>query len=480
MSQPAEYLHDNLPPQQSEARRIFDLQRAASRADPYPDYETRVENLKKLERILVENQDAIAEAISLDFGNRACQESKLVDVFMPLDSLRYCRKNLRRWMKPQRRKVSVWFKPARNTVLPQPKGVVGVIAPWNYPLFLVVSPLASALAAGNRCMVKMASNSRNLCELFAKLVAAEFDEDTLAVLPGVRASEFTPLPWDHLVFTGSPESGKTVMKTAAENLTPVTLELGGKSPTVVCDDFDLEAAAARIVFGKFVNAGQTCVGPDYLFLPEGKVAEFAGHCRDIMAKRYSGLDDPAYTSIADEKSFRRLLEWLEDAREKGASASKLLAGPDYEAAHRKIAPMLVTGVNEEMTLMQEEIFGPLLPVMTYRSIDEVLDYINQRERPLALYLFTRDKALQDRVIKNTLSGGVCLNDCVLHAAQHDMPFGGVGNSGMGQYHGIEGFHELSKLRPVFRQALHPATALLHPPYGKVWNFVYRLMMRFDI
>ena len=209
----------------------------------------------------------------------------------------------------------------------------------------------------------MASNSQNLCRLFADLVAREFDEDTLAVLPGVRASEFTPLPWDHLVFTGSPESGKTVMKTAADNLTPVTLELGGKSPTVVCDDFDLEAAAARIVFGKFVNAGQTCVCPDYLFLPEGKVAEFAGHCRDIMAKRYTGLDDPAYTSIADEKSFRRLLDWLEDAREKGASVSKLLAGPDHEAAHRKIAPMLVTGVNEEMVLMQEEIFGPVLCVV---------------------------------------------------------------------------------------------------------------------
>ena len=477
MSQAVEHIHDSMPPQQSEAARIFAKQKAACLADPYPDYATRVANLKKLEAILVDNQDAIAKAVSQDFGHRSHHETKLVDVFLPLDTLRYCRKHLRKWMKPRRRKTSVWFLPGSNRVLPQPKGVVGVIAPWNYPLFLVVGPLASALAAGNRCMVKMASNSQNLCRLFAGLVAEKFDEDTLAVLPGVSARDFTPLPWDHLVFTGSPESGKTVMKTAAENLTPVTLELGGKSPTIVCDDFDMRTAAERIIFGKFVNAGQTCVGPDYLFLPEGRVAEFSGHCRDIVAKRLSGLDDDAYTSIADDRSFQRLLDWLEDARQKGASAVNLMPGQESDAATRKIAPTLVTGVSQDMLLLQEEIFGPLLPVMTYKDIGEVLDYVNARERPLALYLFTKDKALQDRVVKNTISGGVCLNDCVLHAAQHDIPFGGVGNSGMGQYHGPEGFHELSKLRPIFRQTARPTTPLLYPPYGKVWNMVYRLMIK---
>ena len=257
----------------------------------------------------------------------------------------------------------------------------------------------------------------------------------------------------------------------------MTLELGGKSPTIVCDDFDMRTAAERIIFGKFVNAGQTCVGPDYLCLPEGRVAEFSGHCRDIVAKRLTGLDDDAYTSIADDKSFRRLLDWLEDARQKGASAVNLMPGRESDAATRKIAPTLVTGVSQDMMLLQEEIFGPLLPVMTYKDIGEVLDYVNARERPLALYLFTRDKALQDRVVKNTISGGVCLNDCVLHAAQHDIPFGGVGNSGMGQYHGPEGFYELSKLRPIFRQTARPSTPLLYPPYGKAWNFVYRLMIK---
>jgi len=476
MSQTAENVHEAAP-QQSEAARIFARQRAAYRAEPYPSYETRVANLKKLEAILVDNQEAIVEAISQDFGHRCSQESKLVDVFLPLDSLRYCRKNLRKWMKPRRRGTSVWFAPASNRVLAQPKGVVGIIAPWNYPLFLVVSPLASAFAAGNRCMVKMASNSQNLCRLFARLVSEQFEEDTLAVLPGVRAAEFTPLPWDHLVFTGSPQSGRTVMKTAAENLTPVTLELGGKSPTIVCDDFEMKTAAERIVFGKFVNAGQTCVGPDYLFLPENRVEEFTTQCREVVAKRFAGPSDPSYTSIADDASYRRLLEWLEDAQSKGASAISLMPGMNHDPASRKIVPTLVTGVNSEMLLMQDEIFGPLLPIMTYRDLDEVLEYVNQRERPLALYLFTHDKVIQDRVVKNTISGGVSLNDCVLHAAQHDLPFGGVGNSGMGQYHGPEGFLELSKLRPIFKQAKRPAAALLYPPYGKLWNAVYRLMVR---
>lgn len=477
MSQPVEHIQDSMPPQQSEAARIFARQRAAYLADPYPDYATRRKNLQKLEAILVDNQDAIADAISQDFGHRATQESKLVDVFLPLDSLRYYCKHLRKFMKPQRRKTSIWFRPGSNCVLPQPKGVVGVIAPWNYPLFLVVAPLACALAAGNRCMVKMASNSQNLCRLFAKLVAEKFDEDTLAVLPGVSATDFTPLPWDHLVFTGSPESGKTVMKTAAENLTPVTLELGGKSPTIICDDFDLKTAADRIIFGKFVNAGQTCVGPDYLFIPDGKMAEFSGYCRDIVAKRFSGLEDSAYTSIVDEKSFRRLLDWLEDAKQKGASAVNLLPGQEHNASIRKIAPMLVTGVSQDMKIMQEEIFGPLLPVMTYKDIGEVLEYVNTRERPLAFYLFTKDRALQRHVVRNTISGGVTLNDCVLHAAQHDSPFGGVGNSGMGHYHGREGFEELSKMRPIFRQASRPTTPLLYPPYGRVWNFLYKMMIK---
>ena len=482
MSQPIEAMQDSKPGQEnaSRAKEIFQKQKAAYLKDPYTDYETRCGHLKRLEAILVDNQDAIAEAVSKDFGNRAFQETKLLEVFLPVDLLRYTRKRLRKWMKPQKRKTSVWFAPAKNRVLPQPKGVVGVIAPWNYPLFLVIGPLASALAAGNRCMVKMASNSQNLCRLMAGLVAEQFDEDTLAILPGVPASEFTPLPWDHLVFTGSPQSGKVVMKTAAENLTPVTLELGGKSPTVVCDDFDMKTAAMRILHGKFLNAGQTCVGPDYLFVPEGKVQEFIDHARAIIPQRYPELSSVAYTSIVDKKAFDRLNDTVDDARQKGANVVNLLPGKESDESIRKISPLLVTDVNENMVLMQDEIFGPILPIMAYRDLDQVLEYINERERPLALYLFTNDKQVQDKVVKNTLSGGVCINDCVLHAGQHDMPFGGIGNSGMGHYHAHEGFLELSKMRPVFKQFSHPSVSLLYPPYGKVFDTVYKLMIKLKI
>jgi coniferyl-aldehyde dehydrogenase len=464
----------------SRAAEIFQKQKSAYLNDPYPDYETRIGHLKRLEAILVDNQHEIAEAVSKDFGNRAAQETRLMDVFLPIDLLRYSRKRLRKWMRPEKRKTSIWFAPARNRVWAQPKGVVGVIAPWNYPLFLVVGPLASALAAGNRCMVKMASNSQNLCRLLADKVAEQFDEDTLAILPGVSAADFTPLPWDHLIFTGSPESGRTVMKTAAENLTPVTLELGGKSPAIVCDDFDLRTAAERILHGKFLNAGQTCVCPDYLFVPEGRVQEFIGHARDIMPQRYAEIGTDDYTSIADDKSFARLRHTLDDARQKGADVINLLPGAESDQASRKISPLIVTGVNDGMVLMRDEIFGPILPIMAYSELDDVLDYVNRRERPLALYVFTNDKKRQDRVLRSTLSGGVCINDCVQHAAQHDMPFGGVGNSGMGHYHAREGFLELSKMRPIFRQASRPLTPLVYPPYGKTFERLYRMMIRFKI
>jgi coniferyl-aldehyde dehydrogenase len=482
MSQPIEAMQNTRSGRDntSRAAEIFQKQKAAYLKEPYPDYKTRCEHLKRLEAILVDNQQEIAEAVSIDFGNRAFQETRLIEVFLPVDLLRYTRKNLRKWMKPQKRKTSFWFKPAKNRVLPQPKGVVGVIAPWNYPLFLVIGPLASALAAGNRCMVKMASNSQNLCRLMADLVEEQFDEDTLAILPGVSASEFTPLPWNHLVFTGSPLSGKNVMKTAAENLTPVTLELGGKSPTIVCDDFNMKTAAQRILHGKFINAGQTCVCPDYLFVPEGKVQEFVDHASEIIPKRYPKLADAAYTSIIDKQSFDRLSDMVDDARQNGANVVNLMKGDESDESLRKISPLLVTNVTNDMVLMQDEIFGPILPIMAYRDLDQVLEYINERERPLALYLFSNNKQLQDRVLKKTLSGGVCINECVIHAAQHDMPFGGIGNSGMGHYHSREGFVELSKMRPIFKQSSHPSSPLLYPPYGKVFDTIYKLMIKLKI
>ncbi|RLA24373.1 MAG: coniferyl-aldehyde dehydrogenase [Gammaproteobacteria bacterium] len=478
MSNTAEEL--KLCQEESEAERIYKAQHRAYKENPYPSYEERKANLIKLEKIMVDNQAAIAEAISKDYGNRAQQETELIELFLSIDGVRYARKKLKKWMKPQRRSVSIWFAGAQNRVLAQPKGIVGLIAPWNYPLFLVMSPLASILASGNRCMIKMAANSKNLCELLSVLFKEAFPEEMVAILPGVKASNFTPLPFDHIVFTGSPETGKTIMKIAAENLIPVTLELGGKSPTIVGDDFDMKTAAERIMQGKFLNAGQTCVAPDYLFVPADKVELFIEAAKESIARRYSGLESKDYTSIIDEKAFARLSMVLDDAAQKGASVVSLMKGDAKSTESRKIAPHVMTDVNDDMVVMKDEIFGPILPIKPYTNIDEVLTFINDRERPLALYIFSNNKKLQDKIIKNTLSGGVCINETVLHAGQHDMPFGGVGNSGMGHYHGQEGFNEFSKLRPIFKQFKFPALPLLYPPYGKMFKTIYQLMIKLKI
>jgi coniferyl-aldehyde dehydrogenase len=286
----------------------------------------------------------------------------------------------------------------------------------------------------------------------------------VAILPGVRAQDFSTLPYDHMIFTGSADAGRTVMRSAAENLTPVTLELGGKSPTIICDDFDIDEAASRILYAKFLNAGQTCLAPDYLLVPEAKRDQFVAAARRILPVRYPDTNQPSYTSVIDDKSYRRLRATLEDARQKGAEILPMVPGTTFNDQLRKIPPHLVLGVTDDMVIMQEEIFGPLLPVKTYRTLDEVIAYVNARDRPLGFYVFTNDKATEEKLLYSTISGGVSINNCMLHVAQHDMPFGGIGASGMGHYHGYEGFLEFSKLRSVFT---NPRLSLLHhfyPPY----------------
>jgi coniferyl-aldehyde dehydrogenase len=457
--------------------KAYRVQRSAYLQNPFPEYRERYSNLVKLEGLLKDNQEAIVEAINKDFGNRSRHESKIMELFACIDGIKDARKNLKKWMKPQKRHVSMWFWGAKNTVLPQPKGVIGVVTPWNYPLQLSISPAINALAAGNRCMIKMAANSQHLCRLMADLVAKVFDPATLTIIPEVSASEFTNIPYDHLVFTGSPDVGKRVMAKASEFLTPVTLELGGKSPTIIDTDFDIEVAAERILQGKLYNSGQTCTAPDYIFLPEGKADAFVRAAKRIVSQRYTNLLTQDLTSIIDEHAYERLCQTLVDAEEKGATVVSLLEGEQGNKAIRKLAPTLVVDVDDTMRIMQEEIFGPLLPIKTYKNLDDVLNYVNARERPLALYLFSHNKKIQNHVLKNTISGGVSLNDVILHAGQHDMPFGGIGNSGMGHYHGYEGFVEFSKLRPIFKQSKNPGSKMLAPPYGRTAEFMIKLMTR---
>ena len=464
-------------PTESEAQRIFAVQRSAYLEHPYPSLEERRENLTKLELILIDNVDEIAAAIMKDFGHRCPEETKLLEIFTAVDGIRDNRKRLKKWMKPIKRHVSPMFATGKNWIVPQPKGLVGVVAPWNYPLFLAVSPITSALAAGNRCMVKMAANSKNICELLARKVRERFPEDTLAILPGVSGSEFTSLPFDHIVYTGSAESGRTVMRSAAENLTPVTLELGGKSPTIICDDFNVETAADRILYAKYVNAGQTCLAPDYVFVPRSKREAFVEAARAVVSHRYPDTNDQSYTSVIDEKSYRRLRNTLEDAERKGARIVRLVPNSDFNDTLRKIPPTIVVEPTEDMIIMQEEIFGPLLPVKSYDSIDEVIAYVNSKDRPLGLYVFTNDEKMQEKLLYSTISGGVTLNNCMLHVAQHDLPFGGVGASGMGHYHGHDGFAELSKMRPVHQNPLFNGAWIFYPPYKKRHTRLFNLLLR---
>jgi len=462
---------------ENEAQRVFKLQREAYLREPYPSYHQRLDTLRKLDRLLVANAPAIAEAISADFGHRAHEETMVAELFTSVDGIRDVTKRLKKWMAPQKRDVSILFATGGNRVIPMPKGVVGIVSPWNYPLFLAMSPLTSVLAAGNRAMIKMATNSQHLCRLLATKFRDVFPEDVIAILPGVRAQDFSSLPFDHLIFTGSADAGRTVMHAAAENLTPVTLELGGKSPTIVCDDFDVDEAASRILYAKYLNAGQTCLAPDYVMVPEAKRDAFVAAAKRIMPERYPDTSSPQYTSVIDEKSYNRLRATLEDARQKGAQVVPLVPSAKFDDQLRKIPPHMILDVNDDMVVMRDEIFGPLLPVKTYKSLDDAIAYVNAKDRPLGFYFFTNDKATEEKLLYSTISGGVTINNCMLHVAQHDMPFGGVGASGMGQYHGYEGFLEFSKLRPVFKNPRVSILKMFYPPYTKKHRKILDLLVK---
>ena len=464
-----------------EFQECFERQRAAHAAHPYPSREERANDLRAMHRLLVENREALIDAVNRDYGCRSRFETVFAELFLNQEGILDAIKHLKKWMKPQKRHLDVTQYPlARARVIPQPLGVAGIVVPWNFPISMVFSPLTGVVAAGNRAMVKMSENSNHLARLLMAISGKYLPADKLAFFEdgGGRGPAFTMLPFDHLFFTGSPATGRAVMANCARNLTPVTLELGGKSPAVVAPDYPLQTAAERIMWVKCFNAGQICTNVDYLFLPEGKVEEFVQLARRIVNERYPDINGNDYTSVIDQRSYDRLTATLEDARAKGARAVNLFEGQTPDAALRKFPVHLVLDVNDDMDIMQREIFGPLLPIRTYRSKEEVVDYVGRHPRPLAFYAYTHDKGLQDYYLYNIMSGGVTFNDGLIHAGQHSLPFGGVGNSGMGHYHGYDGFTTFSKMRPVFYQGPIRALNKLMPPYAgtptKLLNFMLKL------
>ncbi|WP_439815925.1 coniferyl aldehyde dehydrogenase [Zavarzinia sp. CC-PAN008] len=451
---------------------ILRNQRSVFLARAAPTLAERRADLDRLQRLLVVHRDAFADAVSRDFGHRSRHETQLTDLFATVEAIRHMRRHLGRWMRPERRPVSASFRPATARVLRQPLGVVGIISPWNYPVQLALSPLAAALAAGNRVMLKPSEHTPRTAALLKAVLAEAFAPDQVAVVTGGPAigEAFARLPFDHLLFTGATAIGRHILHAAADNLVPVTLELGGKSPTIIDHGFPLERAVPAIVTGKFINAGQTCIAPDYVLVPEGQLGDFVDRVTAQVARAYPTLkDNPDYSSVVNQRHYDRLRDWIAEARAKGARVVEINPANEHleQQAAWKIAPTLILDPTDDMTLMREEIFGPVLPVRTYRALDEAIAHVNERPRPLALYFFSDDKANQERVLARTTSGGVTLNDTLLHVAQEDLPFGGVGPSGMGAYHGREGFLTFSHSKAVLHQARWNLMGLMRPPYGRL-------------
>lgn len=453
--------------------RLFDTQAAAFAAAPYPSAAERRANLTRLLQALLAHQDELVAAIDRDFGGRSRDEVLFSEVYVSVNAIRHARRQVKSWMAPRPRHVGWPLQPAQAWVLPQPLGVVGIIVPWNYPVFLSVAPLAGALAAGNRVLLKPSEFTPETSAVLRKMISAAFPADLAAVVCGDSAlgREFSTLPFQHLLFTGATSIGREVMRAAAENLTPVTLELGGKSPAIVAPDANLDRAAADIVYGKLLNSGQTCIAPDYALVPEMLLRPFVEALRIAVGRYYP---DAQYTSIINDKHHSRLSNYLEEAL--GHGTESIALGPRCGAA-RSFSPTVLINPREDSLVMREEIFGPILPLKPYGSIDEAISYVNAHQRPLALYLFAQDRDVIDRVLTRTVSGGVCVNDTLLHIAAEDLPFGGVGPSGMGHYHGREGFDTFSKLKPVFQRHWLGLGRLLRPPHTRLHDWMRRVLIR---
>lgn len=465
------------PEDACDAARVFALQRAAVLRHGAPSYGERMEALRALYEVVKRHRSELAASIDADFGCRSPIETDLGEIMPVLNAIQHARKHLKRWMRPVRRSVGIAFRPASARIVYQPLGVVGVLAPWNYPLTLTLVPLVEALAAGNRVMIKPSELTPRTSALLAELLAVTFPGDRVAVIVGGAelAERFSRLAFDHLFFTGSTRVGRAVMAAAAPNLTPVTLELGGKSPVVLCPDYPLRKAARLIAIGKLFNGGQSCVAPDYVLVHDDQIEAFSNAFLEAAAELYPRLSgNPDYTSAISDRHHGRLIEMIDEARKGGALV--LQHADRCAAGERKVPPTVLLNVPADALAMREEIFGPVLPVLGYSEIQQAIDFINARPKPLALYCFSNDRRSIDAVLDHTRSGGVTVNGTLMHATQEDLAFGGVGESGTGAYHGQAGFIRLSHARGVMALSRFNTSDRIAAPYGKLTKFVIRLFI----
>lgn len=453
-------------------------QREAFLAEGAPSLQQRLADLERLRRAIKANATRLATLISSDFGNRSRHESLVADIWPVFSAIRHTAKNLPRWMRTKRVPVRLALSVGHARILYQPLGVVGIISPWNYPFQLAMLPLMTALAAGNRVMLKPSELTPRTSEFLAAMLAELFPAEKVSTVLGDAevGAAFSRLPFDHLFFTGSTEVGRQVMQAAAKNLTPVTLELGGKSPCIVAEDANLPEAVNAIMYGKLLSAGQTCIAPDYVLLPAAMREEFLRLAGEAVKKFYPRLaGNPDYTSVVNQRHYDRLTQHVAEAKSSGVQVVEFdSGGPPLLPEKRQLPPTIVVDPGDELRIMREEIFGPVLAIKSYNRIEEAIEYINRRPRPLALYYFGAGRALRDEVLRGTTSGGVSVNNTLMHILVHDLPFGGIGASGMGAYHGESGFQTFSHRRGVFTQSRLNTTILLRPPFGPIANFLLKI------
>jgi coniferyl-aldehyde dehydrogenase len=449
--------------------------------------ETRIDRLQRVIDLVFDNRDALVESLSSDFGHRSSHQSLMSDIYATIECLKHSKKHLKKWMKPEKRKAPIPMNllGAKAWVEFQPKGVIGIIGTWNFPINTVFAPLAGVFAAGNRAMIKCSEVTPRTGALIEQLVKEKFAEDELAVFNGGPevGAQFSSLPFDHIIFTGATSIGRHILRAASEHLTPVTLELGGKSPTIISDGFPLKDAAERIVAGKILNVGQVCLSPDYIFVPEHQLEAFIETLKGYLGELFSNLlDNPDYTSVVNARHYQRLQSYLQEAREQGADVREFNpANEDFsqQQTTHKIPLTLIINPDDQLKVSQEELFGPILCIRSYRKVEDCIDYINARPRPLALYYFGHNAAEQRYILDHSVSGAVTLNDVIFHVSCEDLPFGGIGPSGMGNYHGEDGFRTFSHAKAVYKQSkvnLQKLGGML-PPYGDKCDKTLNSMIR---